>query len=167
MHNLTPEKEALILEALRARIATVPGAVNVIADEPLLDSKQDVLDTICVQNADDETEVKYLKIDFLGFEDSPTDGCEDNPLVYATYNLHLFQQFNAGRSDETTSTKDIKKLLFALRNLFLETANNARQLAPGSESLPLTQNNFILLDNDPLTGYYGHFVDLKLRVEIL
>lgn len=168
MQNLTAEKELLILEALRAKIATVPEAVNVIADEPLLDSKQDVLDTICVQNSDDETEVKYLKIDCLGFQDSDgDDGCEDMPLVYLTYNLHLFQQFNSKRGDATTSTEDIKKLLFGLRNKFLETKNNARQLAPGCESLPLAQNNFIILGSDELTGYYGHFVDLKLRVEIL
>lgn len=168
MQNLNPEIEASILEALRVKISSVEGATNVIADEPLLDSKQDVLDTICVQNSDDETEVKYLKIDFLGFEDSPgDDGCEDMPLVYATYNLHLFQQFNSKRQDESTSTKDVKAVVLNLRNKFLETANNARRLAPNCESLPVSQNNFIILDNDPLTGYYGHFVDLKLRVEIL
>lgn len=104
----------------------------------------------------------------MGFEDSTgDDGCEDMPLVYATYNLHLFQQFNSKRADDSTSTKDMKALVLNLRNRFLETENNARKLTENSESLPLSQNNFILLDNDPLTGYYGHFVDLKLRVEIL
>lgn len=60
MQNLNPQIEANILEALRVKISAVEGAVKVIADEPLLDSKHDVLDTICIQNSDDETEVKYL-----------------------------------------------------------------------------------------------------------
>lgn len=167
MPNLTPEKEAEILEALRVKVAACDGAANVVADEPLLDSKDDVLDAICVQNVDDETEVTFIKIDFLKFEDSKTDGCEDNPVVYAVYNLHLFQQFKEKRSDDSTSTGDIKRLVLNLRNLFLATKNNARRLAAYSEHLPLAQSNSIILGNDELTGFYGHFTDLLCKVEIL
>ncbi len=166
MPNLTPEKELLILTALKAKIETVPGAVNVIADEPLLDSKQDVLDIICRSNVDDETEVVYLKIDFLGFQDSATDGCDDNPVVFLNYNLHVFQGFKEIRSDNSTSAADLKRLVINLRNEFLRTDDNARQLAPNCESAPLRQNNFIILDNDPLTGAYGHIADLIAKVEL-
>ena len=164
MPNLTPEKETEILEALRLKIATLPNAKNVVASEPLLDSKQDVLKTICVQNLDKRTEVQYIKIDFLGFEDSVADGCEDNPIVYLSYNLHIFQQYVEKRSDNSTSTLDIKRLVIDLRNLFLITANNARILLPNCEHQPLTQNQFIVLNDDPLTRAYGHFVDLICKV---
>ena len=166
MPNLTDEKEAEILEALRAKVASLPNAKNVIADEPLLDSKQDVLKTICVQNTDKKTEVKYIKIDFLGFEDSATDGCEDNPVVYLSYNLHVFQQYVEKRKDNSTSTKDVKKLVIDLRNLFLVTENNARVILPNTETQPLTQNQFIILNDDPLTGAYGHYVDLICKVTV-
>ncbi len=167
MPNLTPEKEVEILEALRVKVASAEGASNVVADEPLLDSKDDVLETICVQNVDDETEVKFIKIDFVKFEDSKTDGCEDSPVVYATYNFHLFQQYKEKRSDNSTSTADFKRLVLNLRNLFLITENNARRLAANCEHLPLKQTNQITLGNDELTGFYGHFTDLECKVEIL
>ena len=166
MHNLTPEKEALILESLRVKVASAEGASNVVADEPLLDSKDDVLETICVQNVDDETEVKFIKIDFAKFEDSKTDGCEDNPVVYIVYNFHAFQQYKAKRTDNSTSTSDFKKLVLNLRNLFLVTENNARRIAANCESTPLIQTTPIILGNDDLTGFYGHFTDLTCKVEI-
>lgn len=167
MQTLTAEKEVLILTALAAKVGSVPGARNVIADEPLLDSKQDVLDTICIQNTDDETEVVYIKIDFLGFEDNAEEGCEDNPLTYLDYNLHVFQGYKEVRADGSSSATDIKRLVLNLRNRFLETDAGARALVADCETLPLRQDKFIILDNDPLTGAYGHFVDLIARVEIL
>ena len=166
MPNLTAAKETAILEALGVKIASLPNAKNVIADEPLLDSKQDVLKTICVKSVDKKTEVQYIKIDFLGFRDSTTDGCEDNPVVYLSYNLHIFQQLVEKRSDNSTSTKDVKKLVIDLRNLFLLTENNARILLPNTESQPLRQNNFIILGDDPLTGAYGHYIDLVCTVTV-
>lgn len=167
MPNLTPEKEAEILAAIKAKIESVPGAINVVADEPLLDSKQDVLKTICFKNIDNKTEVRYLKIDFSGFTDSAEEGCEDEPVVFISYKLHLFHQFVEKRTDASSSAKDIKTLVLNLRNKFLETDDNARSLATDCESTPLVQNKFIILGNDELTGYYGHFTDLTLKVEIL
>lgn len=167
MQTLTPEKELEILAALKAKIVAVPGATNVIADEPLFDSKDDILDAICLQNADDETEVVYLKIDFLQFEDSETDGCEDNPVSFLSYNLHVFQQYSEKRSDDSSGLNDLKAFLINLRNRFRETDNNARQLLAGCETEPLKQNNFIVLGNDPLTGAYGHFTDLLCKVTVL
>lgn len=167
MPNLTTVIESQILAALRAKVAAVAGAQNVVADEPLFDSKSDVLKTICVRAIDNKTEVKYIKIDFLQFEDSTTDGCDDMPVVFVSYNCHLFQQYREKRNDNSTSTQDIKQLVINLRNRFLETENNARKLTANSEHQPLKQQNFIILDNDPLTGAYGHFTDLICKVEIL
>jgi len=167
MPNLTAEKELEILEALRVKIAATPGAINVVADEPLLDSKHDVLKTICFKSVDDKTEVRYLKIDFLGYTDDAENGCEDNPVCYLNYNLHLFHGFVEKRSDDSSSAKDIKALVINLRAAFLPFKNGERQVAEICESIPLVQNKFIILGEDELTGNYGHIADLTLKVEIL
>lgn len=166
MPNLTPEKETEILAALKTKFEAVSGVDNVLIENPLIDSKQDAVEKLTVQNVDDESEVKYLYLSFAGFEDSLTDGCDDNPVVYLNYNAHLFWQYKEKRSNNTSSENDFKKLVISLRNKFLETENNARSLAANSEHLPLKQNDFIILDDDPLTGSYGFFVDLICKVEI-
>lgn len=167
MTNFTPAKIAEITEALRAKIAGVPGASNVIADEPLLGSKDEVLATICVSNSDDETEIKYIKIDYLGWRDSDEIGCEDNPGVYAKFGIHSFQGYNEKRADGTTSANDIKNLDITLHNRFRETANNARILSENCEHTPLTLVKDIVLQADELTGTYGHTADYSIEVEVL
>ncbi|MBS1797457.1 MAG: hypothetical protein JSS81_26780 [Acidobacteria bacterium] len=163
MPNLTPEKELLILDALKAKIESVAGAENVLVENPLIDSKQDAVERLTVQNSDDQTEVKYIYISFLGFEDSETDGCDDEPVVTLTYNAHVVWGFNERRGDESFSEKDFKALVLNLRNKFLESR---RELLPDCEHQPLKQQNFILLADDPLTGAYSHFIDLILKVDI-
>ena len=167
MNSLTPEKELEILETLRAKVSSVESAINVVTDEPLLDSKNDVLKTICYKTANNKTEIRYIKIDFLGYTDDPENGCEDDPVVYLNYNFHLFHQYIEKRSDGSSSAKDIKKLVFNLRNAFLPFKNGERKIAEIYESTPLTQARFIILGEDPMTGgHYGHFTDLICKVEI-
>lgn len=162
-NNLTPAIENTIVTALKAKFEAVPLVSNCLIDNPLVDSKQDAVDLLTVQNIDDETEVKYIYISFLGFEDSATDGCDDNPSVNLTYNAHLFWGYKERRSDNSTSEKDFKALVLDLRNKFL---NRNRVILPNCETTPLRQNNFIVLGDDPLTGAYGFFVDLTVKVEI-
>ncbi|MGH9961751.1 MAG: hypothetical protein ACREBC_32250, partial [Pyrinomonadaceae bacterium] len=163
MPNLTPEKEALVLEALRVKFAGVSGMSNVIVEMPVIDSKQDEIDKLTVTNVDGELEIKYCYVSFLGYEDSATDGCDDAPLVYLNYQAHLFWGFKEKRSDNSSSEKDFKTLFINTRSKFLETG---RTLAAGAEHTPLAQTNSIILGDDPLTGAYGFFVDLSLRVEV-
>ncbi len=170
MTNFTSQNEALILEALRAKIASVPGARNVIADEPLLDSKQDVLKKFCVQTAGGKTEVQYIKIDYLGWRDDAEMGCEDNPVVFLKYKIHSFRQYREIRPDNSTSSADIKALDIALHNRFRETKgvtkNNARNLTAFSEHAPLVLIKDIILGVDELTGAFGHIADYSIEVEI-
>ncbi len=166
MPVLTSEKEAQILEALRARIAAIPGAVNVIADEPLLDSKQDVIKKFCVKTVGNKTEVQYIKIDYAGWRDHAEMGCEDDPVVFLKYKIHSFRQYREKRPDNSTSSGDIKALDIALHNKFRETANKARFLLEKAEHLPLVLIRDIILDDDELTGCYGHIADYFIEVEI-
>ncbi len=163
MPNLTPEKEIQILDALKAKFEAVAGAENVLIENPLIDSKQDAVDKLTVQNVDGQTEVKFIYISFLGFQDSATDGCDDNPVVYLTYNAHVVWGFNEKRSDDSFSEKDFKALVLNLRNKFL---NKNRTILADCETSPLVQSAFIILGDDPLTGAFGHIVDLTVKVEV-
>lgn len=160
---LTPEKEQQIIAALKTKFESVAGASNVLIENPVFDSKQDAVEKLTVENVDGETEVKFIYISFLGFEDSTLDGCDDNPTVYLTYNAHVVWGYKEKRSDNSFSEKDFKALILELRNKFL---NKNRTLSSNCETTPLKQSNFIILGDDPLTGAYGHFVDLTCKVEI-
>ena len=161
--NLTPSIEDQILTALKAKFEAVSGVSNVLIENPLFDSKQDAINKVCVQNVDNETEVKYIYLSFLGFQDSATDGCNDRPSVNLTYNAHCVWQYKEKRSDLSYSEKDFKALIFNLRNKFL---NKNREILSGIETTPLVQNAFILLADDPLTGAYAYLLDFTLKVEI-
>lgn len=162
---LTPEKELLIIDALKTKFEGVSGVSNVIVENPVIDSMNDVVEILSVENSDGETEVKYIYISLLGFSDSEEDGCEDDPLLTLNYNAHIFWQFNEKRNDDSTSEKDFKALVLNLRNKFLEK-NRKLSGIEMSETTPLKQQNFIILGNDALTGVYGHIVDLQTNVEI-
>src|ERR1043165_6491401 len=108
--SLTPAIEITVINALKAKFEAVPGVSNCLIENPLVDSKQDAVDKLTVQNIDEETEVKYIYISFLGFEDSATDGCDDNPSVNLKYNAHVFLGYKERRSDNSSSEKDFKAL---------------------------------------------------------
>ena len=160
--NLSPEIEINLRAALAAKIRTV--AANLIVDEPVIDSKHDEIELLTKENVDDEIEIVFGKLDFLKFEDSTTDGCDDEPLVTLFYKLHLFQQFKEKRSDNSTSAKDFTALILNLRNRFLQS--NRMLGASNIEHLPLRQILVITLGEDPLMGAEGHFADFEIRVEI-
>jgi|GEM_PF-6185201 len=161
---LTAALEKQIRAALAAKIGA--AAANIITEEPTIDSKHDEIDLFTKTNVDDELEVVCGKLDFLKFEDSATDGCDDNPLCTIKYRLHLFQGYKKKRSDDSTSAEDFKDLILELRNLLLKP--NRMLVSPKIEHLPLRQLTDITLDNDPLMPAlgYGHFADFEIKVQI-
>ena len=164
MPNLTPDIQSNILTALQTKFAGVSGVDNFLIKNPLLDSKTDAVDVLTVENSDGELEVKYIYLSFLGFEDSLTDGCEDDPSVSLTYNAHCFWQYQELRADGSYSERDFVNLILNLRNEFLKSN---RVILTDTETTPLKQNNFIILGDDPLTGAYGFYCDLTVKVEII
>jgi hypothetical protein len=160
---LTPEKELTIREALGEKIALITGTAFI--RRPMIDSKQDWAEILGKTNVDDELEVKICTVDLLGFTDSAEEGCDDDPVVILTYSVHLCNQYKESRSDDSNSTDDFASAVLALRNKFLEKDRSLAALAK-VESLPLTQSGFIILGIDPLTGSFGHFVDLQIKVEV-
>lgn len=166
MPLLTPEKELAILTALKAKFEEVADVSNVIIDDDLFDSEQDVIEKLSIQKtSDDETEVKFIYLSFASFEDQAEDGCEDDPAVIVNYNARVFWQYKEKRADNSRIASDFKSLILNLRNKFL---NKNRTLAgiEKCETAPLVQNNSIILDNDDLTGFYGYIADFTVPVEI-
>ena len=164
--NLTPERELTITAAVKAKIETVTGAVNVIAAEPFFDSKNDYIDGLTVPNIDGELETVFIKIDYLGWRDSLTDGCDDDPVVFVRYRIHAFHGYKEVRSDDSTSANDIKSLDLNLRNEFRRTADHARRIVPNCETQPLSLQRDIFVGVDALTGAFGHIADYLLEVEV-
>ncbi len=161
---LDAAKELTIREALGQKVAGITGSVFV--RRPVIDSKQDWVDLLGIENVDEEFELRYCTVDLLGFTDSPTDGCDDDPLVTLTYAVHLFHEFKEARSDDSNSTDDFTAAVLNLRSRFLETDRSLGSLER-IEHLPLRQSGFIILEEDPVTGSFGHFVDLQCMVQVL
>ncbi|MCD9186711.1 MAG: hypothetical protein LUM44_09770 [Pyrinomonadaceae bacterium] len=166
MPLLTPAKEIDILTALKTKFEAVEDVSNVIIDDDLFDSEQDVIDNLSIQKtSDDETEVKYIYISFASFEDQTEDGCEDDPAVTLNYNAHIFWQYKEKRADNSRIANDFKALVINLRNKFLNK-NRTLEGIGNCETAPLVQNHSIILDNDDLTGFYGYIADFTVPVEI-
>jgi hypothetical protein len=160
---LTPEKELTIRQAAGTKVAALTGSV--FLRRPVIDSKQDWVEALGVANVDDELEVRCCTIDLLQFTDSDEEGCDDDPVVTLTYIAHLFHQYKESRSDDSNSTDDFTSTLLSLRNDFLRGGRDVPGVAK-AEYLPVTQSGFIILGIDPLTGSFGHYVDLQIKVEV-
>jgi hypothetical protein len=160
---LDSAKELTIREALGTKVAVITATAFV--RRPVIDSKHDWAELLGKQNVDDELEVKCCTVDLLQFTDSDQEGCDDDPVVTLTYQVHLFHQYKEARSDDSNSTDDFAAAVLDLRNKFLEKNRDVAGVAD-AEYLPLTQSGFIILGTDPLTGSEGHFVDLIAKVEV-
>jgi hypothetical protein len=171
MPAVTHEKEAEILAALVRKCEAVDDCENVTAEENLLDSKQDFIAEICSQDSDGATVVSYCRLFYIGWRESETDGCDDDPVTFLRYSVRIFRQHTAKRADDTTPARDIKRLDINLKNAFramdrrLYDADSA-PLA-NCESLPLAPQSDIILGVDALTGVYGYFRDYLLEIECL
>lgn len=165
--NLTPAKERLIRAALRDKILSVCGFA-VFTDKPLINGKQDFI----AQFYKPETQhaggnlCKYALIEFRQFTDT-NEGCADNPVVLIDYAIHAFVEFygpSGAASDN--SLNELTAFILDFRNAILLTPILTLSDASEQALNPLVQPNFIITDNDDLTGLAGHVVDLTLQVEI-
>jgi hypothetical protein len=161
---LDPAKELAIREALGTKIAAFTQTAFV--RRPMIDSKQDWVDLLGQENVDEEYELKVCTVDLVSFVNSATDGCDDDPLITLTYSAHLFFEYKETRSDDSNSTDDFVALILNLNNDFLQGDRDVDGVE-GAEYLPVSQSSSILLDEDPLTGAFGHFTDLLIKVQVL
>jgi len=168
---ISSQKEKDILAALVVKFGAVSGVSNIVTTDDLLDSKQDVIKAICIKDSDNATVVKFCQVKYVGWRDSETDGCDDDPVSFMRYNVHIFQQYTAKRKNNSTPLDDIKALDIELHNKFRDKNRklyDALDVAlPKCESQPLAPVSDITLEVDALTGVYGYFRDYLLEVECL
>lgn len=171
MPAITSQKEKDTLAALVRKFGAVDGISNIVTTDDLLDSKQDVIAAICVRDSDNKTIVKFCQLKYIGWRDSETDGCDDNPVSFMRYSVHIAQAYTPKRKDNSTPYEDIKLLDIELHNKFREKNRklyDADGIAlPKCESIPLVPVSDITLNDDPLTGVYSYFRDYLLEVECL
>ena len=123
-------------------------------------------------------DIKFCAISFLKFEDSPGEGCEDNPLVRFIYNYYFFRQVRIIREDEADeflkknleSYQDFIQKVLAAKNAFqglspLDTEDEGIDIKTKSLSMPEFVEDTEICRYIP--NIKGHAVDLEGVVEIL
>ncbi len=163
-HNVTAGDEKTLRGNLKTFLEAIAILGNVHTRRRRVDNRADFVTKFGVQIAAVPLNqiVRYVDIEFVRFEDSPSEGFDDCPVLIATYNLHLFQEFFEV-DDDANSNDDAIESLLTLRDKFLET----QEFPAGNfdaESEPLTMPEFMSLGNDGFTDAVGHFADLQLRV---
>lgn len=163
--RLTPEKELAARTKLKTDLLTVGMIGSVFIKPAYFTSKADFVEQLGNQVAPgDDLEVQFCQVSFLKFEDSKTDGCADDPLVYVHYKIHLFHEFRQARKDGTNSHDTFVALILNLRNKFLLT----QDAVANSERSPLAQEQFMLTDteNEFFPGAFGHYTNLITKIEV-
>jgi hypothetical protein len=113
-----------------------------------------------------ERQLKYLLVELIAIDD--VEGEDNCPGLALTYRLRLFVGFRETKEifvGYENSTDDFNASLIKLRNEF---TLNERLVddAQNITSEPLSRENFILLDDDPISGATGHFIDLNTIIEV-
>lgn len=184
--SLTAEHEIIIRRAVATKMANVSDAGFIIPAPIFFVDKADFQAQINSLALDTQKELELASIAFCSislfkFEDSPAEGCADQPLVRLTYNFYFFREFDLERADETETPDDFLKKTLKSYNSFVKAVLDARNEFLGLQSVPdlpegfevntnsLTQAEFI---NELQTCRFipnakGHSVNLQLVVEIL
>lgn len=168
MAYIEPEKEKEIREALKAR-AQKPNVLGsgfpTFTRRVYVSSESDLIKKIGVK-VGKITEYKYLQIELVGIDD--IEGEDNCPGLELIYRFHLFVGFIDSRPNGATfanSTDEFNANLINLRNEF-SLSDTILEDNSHTSNDALTRDDFILIDDDPLTGAVGHFIDQTTRVEV-
>src|SRR5690349_16945105 len=102
------EVEALVRGLIKTKSETVTAIGNVFDEPFFVSGKQDYVDKLGIQNGDGNFEVRYLFVDFAGWENTDR-GCDENPIYILLYTLRVGHEFVHTRSDGSSSSKDFAK----------------------------------------------------------
>lgn len=163
--KLTPEIELLHRNRLKTDIETIPHTGAVFLKPTFFTSHQDFVDEVGKQVAvNDDLEVQFCQISWLGFEDDPSDGCEDNPSVKIVYKIHFFHQFEQERSDGTNSHDTFVAMILNLRNKFLSSI----EIDADTDREALKTDGYMITSDESefFKGAYGHFINLITKIDI-
>lgn len=158
------EIESAVREAVAAKCASVEGIGHVFPRRFLVTGKQQYVEMLGIANdATGDIEIQCCFVEFAGFEDTER-GCDEAPNFYLLYSIRPVLEFVDGRADGSNSSDDYARLVMRLRAAFLVE----RRLGFASRVYhdPLKQTRRVALEDDALTGVFGHTSAYLLRVEV-
>lgn len=117
--NLTNSVEDTIRDFIVAKAQAALPTEYVFRTRKLFASRQD----FAAQVEDTYSEaykIHYLMFSFGNIQDSPTKGCDDDPVTYVTYLGQLYRSVQEEKSDAPNSHDLLVSDYITLRNAFLE-----------------------------------------------
>jgi hypothetical protein len=155
--------ESLVRGLIAAKVVTVPGVGNVFEKPFYVSGKQQYVAKLGVDNTDGDVEVRYLFIDFGGWENTDR-GCDAHPIYFLLYTLRVGQEFIHERSNGGSSSQDFAAQCMSLRDAFLTGRELGYRGNLYSDLLVVSEE--VALHDDPHTGMFGHTVEFLLKVEV-
>lgn len=185
--GLTGENELSIRRALDAKLSNIDEIGYIIPSPISFNDKSDFFATVDASvNTQKEIEtsgVAFCLFDLIKREDSPPEGCGDEPLVRLTYNFYFFRQYDLERVDQSETPDEFLKRNLISYNTFIGTIFSAFNEFQGIQNLTSDElpENFDVKTNrfmqdDYIVGrgkcrYFprvsGHSVDLESVTQIL
>jgi hypothetical protein len=167
MGQITISDEQTLRAELAADLATIPVAGNVFDRRRKFNSRQDFLQRTqqTIGTGSGKTkEIRFIELELINVEDSPDEGFDDCPVAILTYNLHIFHEFNDGRTDGSNSDTDFNDAIFQLRSKFLSKRKFVSGRVQTDAGITPPGTEFTQFGNDTFTDVTGHFKDLTLKV---
>lgn len=115
----------------------------------------------------DTFECNFVMLYFLRFQDSRTQGCDENPLSNVWYGLTIFKHFKDVRGDNTNSHDEIIDLILLVRTRLLE--NRDHPTIAGLSNTPLEATDNLRRDSicEFLKDVRGDYQNFKFSVEVV
>jgi hypothetical protein len=157
------EVEALVRQAVAEKVGDVDGVGNVFSKPFYVSGKQQYVEKLGIDNVDGDVEVRYLFIDWGGWQDTDK-GCDENPVYFLLYQLRIGQEFIHERTGGGSSSEDFAAQCMALRDAFRVGRDFGYPQRLYSDLLIMSEE--VALHDDPHTGMFGHTVEFLLKVEV-
>ncbi len=158
------EIELMVRELLADKSRAVAGVGHVFTKRFYIVGKQQYVEKLGIENAPDgDIKVRCLFIEFVGYEDTAK-GCDEAPVFNLVYSFRAIHEFEDERADGSCSSDDFAAFVMNLRAAFLP----ARHLGfpDNLYHTPLLMPDRIRIDEDELTGAFGHIAPFVLKVEL-
>jgi hypothetical protein len=158
-------RELLVRELVAEKCRSVEGVGHVFSKRFYITGKPQYVEMLGVQGEEDgNIEVRCLFVEFLGYEDT-LKGCDDAPVYRLVYGMRAVQEFIDERADGSNSSNEFAAFVMNLRNAFLRERNLG--WPDRLYHVPLVMLDRVRIDDDELTGAFGHIAPFQLKVEVV
>ncbi|MET0646383.1 MAG: hypothetical protein ABW208_07155 [Pyrinomonadaceae bacterium] len=159
------EIEVMVRGLVADKVRAVDEARPVFTQRFYVSSKLTYVEKLGVENeADGNVEVRCTFVEFLGFENL-NKGCDDAPHYHLVYGLRAVQEFVDEREDGSSSSAEFAAFVLNLRTAFLTGRDLGFPRRLYQEHLEMAER--IQIEDDDLTGAFGHIAPFILKVEVV